>query len=107
MPKIYHTSEGWRVRGFSGTTFTKAQAQERLAREKRKFSGLGFVKPSYKSLKAYEKKIGGMDAMTGKVLTFSNFKELATSAKAFFRRDEPRREAIVRAKQQKKLSGYF
>lgn len=107
MPKIYHTPEGWRIKGFTGTMATEEKAQARLARERRNYRGLGFLKPSYKSIKAYEQRAGSIDAMAGKVMDFSVFKELGKSMRAFFRKDEPRREAIVRAKQQRKLNKYF
>lgn len=104
--KIYKGRKGWRVRGFTGTSYTKEQAERRYINWRERNKGLRLLKRPYQVIKRQQKEAGGFYGLLGQVLSFESGKFRKKAEREIAREERKRYQALLKAKRQKTLSGW-
>jgi hypothetical protein len=102
--KIYRAEDGWRIKGWTGTSPTKKSAQ---ARYKSFFRRTNLVKYGLKAQWEQTKARGGIIPSIGAMLSPDYKKTNKQIAREFAMKIEKRRRAEVKALKQKKITAWW
>ena len=103
MKRIYESGKGqWRVKGYFGYSATKQKAIQRMKGTQARAQPVRVFASVVKDITAEDKA-----GLANQLFSGTFYKGVKTSVNTFFRKREFKREAIIRGKQQKKLTGFL